>query len=213
MDRKPAGKRVHLTDDVQVVRGPKDEPITDGQLAGLLQTKGEEALVEVIEAKSFFEPLRIRAWVDRKAVIPGPPTVLRATGHGCCEGALSIRHAGQPGGTLAQDSDLRTDPTAAPFVRVPKGSRFRILERGPGDMRRVAFAWPRWDLDEYQIEVEGWMSSAGLPPTNEPRLQRGVQGRLLAKRSDGSHDFSGYRVRMTDGMADSRGTTVDVLRS
>lgn len=198
IERKPAGERAHLDDDVQVLRGPENQHIRNGGLAGLIRTNGDEALVEVIDAAWFFEPQRIRAWVDRKAVTLGPPTSMSATGHGCCEGWLRGFGVGQPGAALTQDVDLRVEPSAAPFVRVPKGSRFRILDRGEGQMRRIVFMWPGWDSDTYQAEVAGWAPVAVLPPVEKPRWQRAVFGRLRVADGRQPADFTGYHVGMFD---------------
>ena len=200
IDREPAGTQVHFVEGARPISVPRGFATPDDGNAGLLATKGGRALIEIVEWHYLREPLRIRGWTSRKKVLMGPPTSGYGIGHGCCTGYLRVNIGGH-GGTLDRDIDLRVEPAAAPFARIPKGGNFRILGPAKDGMRPIVFAWPRWNAAEFRGYIEGWTEANALPPIPDSPSDYAVFGRLLAPNFEKAGSYTDYRITMSNHQA------------
>jgi hypothetical protein len=190
-----SGQRAHFRREQTVLRTRSPRITVSGaDDIGIVAERGRRVLVEVVQTSRFAERLRVRAWASRDQVVLGPSPSGQGSTHLCCEGSLDAE-VGRRGAVLAGDVDLHVDPYSAPFVRAPKGLRFRVLGEPCEGMRRIAFRFPRWDLDEFQFALEAWAPVASLPAvTTGDDDAAAVIGRLSVKGAPSPADFSRYEV-------------------
>jgi hypothetical protein len=204
----PAGEPIRLDGpNVPVLSGPKHIKTIDSHKVGLLRRAGKRALIEAIEIGVHHEPLRIRAFIAQHSILDPRSTRGWASGGCCCEALVQGSKVGQRGAVLSRDVDLRFAPSAAPFVRVPTGLRFRVLGPVERGMRKIAFRWPTWADALFRFGLEGWAEASELPTVADSPPLPMLFGRLEVEGA-AARDLAGTLVSIADPW-DHKGPPLD----
>ena len=102
--------------------------------------------------------------------------------------------AGSRDGVLDRAVDLRVVQQAVPFVHVPVGARFRVLEQAVDEMRRISFWFPEWDYNNVRLTIAGWVPVSLLPAIPEVVEGDAILGRLTLEGAVPPFDFQGFTV-------------------
>jgi hypothetical protein len=166
------GKAVALPDDlsIKVQIGPGVETSLSPFTTRSIRRRGSQTLVEMTDP---WDQLRVRRWLPTK-------TLRAPTGGGVGMIPLGVEFPtslGLRGDVIAQPTPLSAAPDGAPFVTLPPGVAYRVLEVREGQARVIA-RWPSWENDRF-IDVRGWTSATSLPFLPDPRRrQDAVRGRV-----------------------------------